>query len=174
MSQSTTIKSAFDELATNIRALQDEKGQNSTLTTADKATLVGAINEVKAALDTLANSTVIDDAATGADVTLSAAEIISRLETLREDILGGAGAAFDTLQELQVFAEANEGAAASLAAAQVKRVRVDAAQPFTPVEQAQGRDNIGAAAAADLTALETAIGDPGVDYHASVLAILNA
>jgi hypothetical protein len=52
-----------------------------------------------------------------------------------------------------------------------KRVRVDSAQSFTAGEQAQGRANIAAAAAAELATLTANIGDTNhnfvADYNAA-------
>ena len=57
--------------------------------------------------------------------------------------------------------------AATISADLAKRVRFDAEQVLTGTERQQARDNIQAAAAADLTALSTAIGNPDFDFAAT-------
>lgn len=81
--------------------------------------------------------------------------------------MAGAPATLDTLNELAAALGDDPNFAATMTTALGLRVRVDAAQTFTGTEQAQGRSNIAAAAAADLTALSAAVGNTESDLVAT-------
>jgi hypothetical protein len=85
---------------------------------------------------------------------------------VKADILGGASAAYDTLKELQDAITGDQGPVAALTAKLGTRVAVDAQQSFTNAQQAVGRANIAAAAAADL--------GTDVDLVALAVAALNS
>lgn len=74
-------------------------------------------------------------------------------------VVGTAPAALDTLGEIADALNDDANFAAATTTALSNRVRVDAAQTFTAIEQQQGRDNIGAIAASD-------IGNPEFDLVA--------
>ena len=115
----------------------------SSLTTTAKSNLVTAINELQAAV---ASATEINDASTGTAATWSASKIITELNDVKSDILGGAGAAFDTLQELATLIGENDGDITGILTALDNRVRFDAAQTLTAPQKTQALANIGAAA----------------------------
>lgn len=157
----------------DIKLINTAIGDKSTLTTTTKASLVAAVNELQAGLAALSASTTgINDAAGNGDTTVTWSadkiydELIAAQAAVKNEILGGAGAALDTLNELAAALGNDANFAASIAAELTNRVRVDQAQTFTNPQQAQGRDNIGAASAADLTALTTAVGDTERDLVA--------
>lgn len=75
---------------------------------------------------------------------------------VKNEILGGASAAYDTLKEIEEFLKSNDTVVAALQA--LKIVKYDAAQELTSEEKGTARSNIGAAADADLTALATRMG----------------
>ena len=81
-------------------------GDMQTLTTSQKATLVGAINEMDQRIKSLLSSASgIDDASTGDSSTLSAKKIIELLNQAKADVknelLGGeVDASIDTIKEL--------------------------------------------------------------------------
>lgn len=83
-----------------------------------------------------------------------------------DQILGGAGAAYDTLGELQVLLQDSDNAITALNTAIGNRVRYDASQSLTAPQQTQARDNIAAAGAAALTTLTTNVGNTGQDLVA--------
>lgn len=150
-----------------------ERGDLSTLTTTAKTSLVAALNEVNAAITALsAGAAGIDDAATDGDTTSTWSankifdELVAAKQAVKNEILDGAGAALDTLNELATALGNDANFAASIAAELTNRVRVDQAQAFTELQKTQGRDNIGAAAASDLSTLTTAIGDTDHDFVA--------
>ncbi len=77
------------------------------------------------------------------------------LDALKADLLGGADAAFDTLKELQDALLNDQNGIAALLTAVDKRVRFDAAQSLTAIEQQQARQNIGAVAVFDIGNFDT-------------------
>lgn len=157
MSLQTQIHSLVIRVADEFKAVYAKIGNLSSLSTTDKSTLVAAINELKAAIATVA---VIDDLTPGsATTTFSASKIVTLLDALRAQILGGADAAYDTLLELQQALQNDQTGIAALTAAIDKRVRFDAVQTLTAPEQLQTRTNIGAVASID-------IGDTTTDFVA--------
>ncbi len=157
MSLQTQIHSLVIRVADEIKTVYSKIGNLSSLSTTDKSTLVAAINELKAAIATVA---VIDDLTPGSTTTtFSASKIVTLLDALRAQILGGADAAYDTLLELQQALQNDQTGIAALTAAIDKRVRFDAVQTLTAPEQLQTRTNIGAVASID-------IGDTTTDFVA--------
>lgn len=81
-------------------------GALSTLTTTEKGSIVGAINELKQSITALSSSSAgINDSATGDSSTLSAKKILELLTQAKADVknelLGGqVDASIDTLKEL--------------------------------------------------------------------------
>lgn len=173
MSMETRLIALAQAVGADIKLINTAIGDKSTLTTTTKASLVAAVNELQAGLAALSASTTgINDTAGNGDTTVTWSadkiydELIAAQAAVKNEILGGAGAALDTLNELAAALGNDANFAASIAAELTNRVRVDQAQTFTNPQQAQGRDNIGAASAADLTALTTAVGDTERDLVA--------
>ena len=157
MSLQTQIHSLVIRVADEFKTVYSKIGNLSSLSTTDKSTLVAAINELKAAIATVA---VIDDLTPGSTTTtFSASKIVTLLDALRTQILGGVDAAYDTLLELQQALQNDQTGIAALTAAIDKRVRFDAVQTLTAPEQLQTRTNIGAVASID-------IGDTTTDFVA--------
>jgi hypothetical protein len=168
----TRLQSLATRVATECKsirlALQAKVGDLTSLATVTKSNLVEAINEVRAAAVAAhaaaqAAATIDDNASASSAETWSINKIIAELETtaaaVRDQILGGAGAAFDTLTELQALLEGDAAELAGLATAIGNRVRFDAAQALTTDQKAQARTNIGAVGTGD-------IGDPDQDLVA--------
>ncbi len=160
MSLQTRIESLVLRIAQEFNAVNAKTGALANLTTADKSNLVSAINELKTMV---ANG--IDDASITLTSTYSSSKIVSLLDALKTEILGGADAAYDTLVEIQQYLENNTSGLDALLAAVNVRVRFDAAQTLTVVEQQQARTNIGAVAL-------TAVGDTDTDFVAIFEAAL--
>lgn len=126
-----------------------KQGDLANLTTTEKSTLVGALNELKTGLNTVSSSAI--DAAT----------VQGMIDTGITSLVNGAPDALNTLNEIAAALAEDQTALDGILAALAKRVRVDAAQSFTDPEKAQGRSNIGAAASAD-------VGDvPNADFVAT-------
>ena len=156
MSLATRIESLVIRVAQEFNDVRAKTGNLANLTTTDKSNLVAAINELKAAV---VSSSEIDDANIAISSTYSSSKIVTLLDALKSEILGGADAAYDTLLELQQALQNDQTGIAALTAAIDKRVRFDAAQTLTAPEQLQARTNIGAVASTD-------IGDTSTDFVA--------
>ena len=153
-------------IGSDVKALNTTVGVLANLTTTQKINLVSAINEINAQITSLDLTGIIDDGAGVGDieVTYSADKIITLLDALKTDLLGGIPpSTLDTIQELADYLTDNQ-VAGGIVEQLAHRVRVDAAQSFTTAQQTQGRDNIGAAASSALTALVAALGDVGHDF----------
>ncbi len=160
MSFQTQIQSLVIRLSEEFKVVHAKIGNLGTLSTSDRSSLTAAINELKSAI---AAGSSIDDSQVSTASSWSSSKIVERLDTLKSEILGGADAAYDTLLEIQEALTGNAGAVEGLLTAVNVRVRYDAAQTLTVVEQTQARANIGAARSEDL-------GDVTTDF----VAIFNA
>ena len=161
-----TLEERINTLATavgvEIKAARVARGDLTALPTTAKDNLVAAIIEVRQiALDAAAGEggAVIDDTvgngATG--VTWSADKIFDTIElaksSVKNDILGGASAAYDTLIELENLLKADATLTSNLATAVNNRVRFDAVQTLTVAQKLQACQNIG-------------VGNPDADFVA--------
>ena len=152
MSLATRIESLVIRVAQEFNDVRAKAGNLANLTTTDKSNLVAAINELKAAV---VSSAVIDDAHVAPPPPYSSNKIVSLLDALKTEILGGADAAYDTLVEIQQLLQNGTSGLDALLAAVNNRVRFDAAQSLTVAEQLQARSNIGAVAATDVGNTDT-------------------
>ncbi len=162
MSLQTQLNSFVLRVADEFNTVKGRTGVLTALATTDKSSLVAAINELKSAIVAAA---AIDDLQVSTTNTYSSNKVVSLLDALKADILGGADPAYDTLLELQQALQNDQTGIAALTAAIDKRVRFDAAQALSPAEQLQARGNIGAVAAMD-------IGDVNTDFVAAFNAAL--
>lgn len=152
MSLATRIESLVLRVAQEFNDVRAKAGNLTNLTTTDKSNLVAAINELKAAVSA---ATDINDAQVSASSTYSSSKIVSLLNTLKSEILGGADAAYDTLVEIQQLLQNGTSGLDALLGAVNNRVRFDSAQVLTVPQQVQARTNIGAVAATDIGNTET-------------------
>ncbi len=171
MSLETRIVALAQAIGSDVKTLTVAQGSLSALSTVAKSNLVAAINEIVSAVGS-AGAQINDSASTGDTlVTWSADKITASIAAAKtavtNSLTDGAAAALDTLNELAA-ALGNDPAFATTIAAQIaNRVRFDAVQTLDTTQQAQARANIGAAAAADLTTLTTAMGDTARDLAAA-------
>ena len=116
MSLLTRISALINSIATDIKDVYAKIGNLNTLQTTTKSSLVGAINEIKSS-----GGLQINDSTPSVSTTFSGTAIDSKIATakteVKNEILGGASAAYDTLQEIQAQMEADDTAAASLTTA---------------------------------------------------------
>ncbi len=152
MSLATRIESLVNRVAQEFNDARAQAGNLPNLTPTAKSNLVAAINELQAAV---VSSAVIDDAQITTTSTYSSNKIVSLLDALKAEILGGADAAYDTLVEIQQLLQNGTSGLDALLAAVNNRVRFDAAQSLTVAEQLQARSNIGAVAATDVGNTDT-------------------
>lgn len=78
MSLQSNLQSVITRIATEFKSIRNVLGDLSTLTTSNKSTIVGAINEVRAAA---ASATGINDSTTSTSTTWSSSKINSSLPT---------------------------------------------------------------------------------------------
>jgi hypothetical protein len=178
MTNPTNNKSGADNLVafalavrTKCQTLLDNQGTLTSLTTEEKSNLVAAINELVTSIANIRtdiqNKTQIDDTKAGLTNVWSASKTSSEIATaasnLKNELLGGAGDAYDTLKELADLIDTNKDAIDALEALAAGHVKFDAAQELTDTQKAQARTNIGAAASththvvSDVTGLQTAL-----------------
>lgn len=173
MSTSAKLLLLAAAIGADVKLLTAAQGDLSTLPTTAKDNLVAAIAEIHALAQSGGTGVVIDDTAGNGATTVvwSADKVFDSLElakqAVKDDLLNGAGAAYDTFKELQTLLENNDDAVAALTTAVNNRVRFDQAQVLTSEQQGFARSNIGAASAADVTALTTAVGDTEADLVAA-------
>jgi capsid protein len=145
MSLATRIESLVIRVAQEFNDVRATAGNLASLSTADKSSLVAA----------LITATAIDDAVVATTTTYSSNKIVTLLDALKAEILGGADAAYDTLVEIQQLLQNGTSGLDALLVAINYRVRFDAAQTLTVAEQLQARTNIGAVASADVGNTDT-------------------
>lgn len=134
----------------DIKILIDTVGTLGDLSTVDKTSLVGAVNELQSDFQAIldlqtTNNDSIDDLA-GAGIlnkTWSADKIISALEQVKNEIIAGAPEAYDTLQEIAAYLTANTQNINDLLTNLAGTVRYDDVQSLTDVQQQQSCTNIG-------------------------------
>lgn len=149
--QQERITSLAQAIAADIKRLTTNQGTLTALTTTDKTSLVKAINELKASIDSATN---INDTSTSTSATWSSDKINTSINNAVSALVNGAGTTLDTLKELADALGNDANFATTIATQMGKRVRVDAAQTFTVTEQAQGCANLG-------------IGNPDTDFVAA-------
>jgi len=132
----------------------------SGLNTTDKTSLVAAANEIKGALDALANAGIIDDAATVADKVWSSEKIVDYVLLQINGLKDGAPGVMDTLNEIAAALGDDENFAASVNAALSNRVRFDAPQTLSTAQKLTASTNIG-------------MGDPEANFVAAFEGALN-
>ena len=151
-----------------IDAVSGKIGALAGLTTTEKSTVVGALNELAGRIATLEQASVIDDTTTDTDTTWSSTKITAAIAEGVAGVIDGAPEALNTLKELAEALNNSPDVIDDITTMLGKAVRVDVAQAFSVAEKAQGRTNIGAASDADLTQLAANVGDIGtlalIDY----------
>lgn len=162
---------AFTEVGTEFKNVRALIGALGSLTTADKTTLISAINEINSKISS-AGATINDTTATSSTVysaTKTALEIEARAASLKSEILGSAGPTVDTLKEIADLLTQtdidNDSVVAALTTAVANRLRYDAPQALTLEQQAQANTNLGSVSKAQF-------GDPAHSYQTVFLNAL--
>lgn len=180
-------------ISTNTASLATNTGNIATLQS-QVATLISEVENLQA---DFASKSEIDDTQVLTTKTYSSSKIASEItnakQTVKDEILNGAGEAFDTLKELADLIQTNESAIDALEALAAGHVKYDGAQELTNEQKAQARTNIGAAGAEDhvavaervsavetkatnnateMTNLKTALGNLETDFAAAFEAAL--
>jgi hypothetical protein len=136
MSLQTRISDLITAIGTDYKQLRtwitgSGSGDLTGLTTADKTSIVAAVNEVRAA----AASATVPDATTAAP---------GKIEIATNEILGvGVPAALDTLDELAAALGDDANFGATITTSLANRLRVDtAAQGLTATQKTNGQTNL--------------------------------
>lgn len=167
--RSARIIELAQAIGADIKNLRSQIGVLADLDTSAKTSLVEAINEIV----TTSIGGIINDAGTvGATTTTwSTDKIIAALtssaQDIKDDILDGAGTAFDTLKELATALGDDPAFATTIMDALGLRLRVDAVQTFTEPQKTQARTNIGAISQSEVVTL---YGDPDHNFLAEYTA----
>ena len=138
--QQQRITELAQAIAQDIKELKSTQGLLDSLSTTSKASLVGAINELYAAIT---NTTAINDSTEDLTTTWSSTKIKESITTAISELVNGSDGALDTLKELADALGNDANFAATLAEQMGKRVRVDESQMFTTAEQLTACTNIG-------------------------------
>lgn len=160
----TNLKNLTTRIATETKSIKAMVNGNaadlSALTTTNKASLVAALNELKALITSVsaaAGATVNDAATSSTTQTYSIDKIRSLVTTSISAVTAGAPAALDTLDELAAALGDDANFAATITTALGNRLRFDVAQTLSAAQKAQGLSNLGAVAVAD-------VGDTTTDF----------
>lgn len=183
---SAQINNLAVRIAKECKLIYTKLGDTTQLNTDNAESLVKAINSLKTNFDNAmlainANSadidaaeaaitalqerlnTIINDTTASTTTVYSSSKVASEItkakQEVKDDLLGGAGTAYDTLNELAELIESNQDAITALQNLAVGHVKYDSAQELTDAQKKQARDNINALAQdeIDFSAMETAI-----------------
>ena len=165
----TALNEVLSKSNTNANAI----GTLASLTTTAKSNLVAALNEVQASVSSMDLTSLINDAAVAGvvDKTFSADRILSLVANSISNLVGSSPTALDTLRELAAALGDNPNFATTIATSLGNRVRVDAVQTFTALEQDQARSNINAASTASVTVAKAAADAAQATADATNLAL---
>ena len=125
--------------------LKGNQGDLTNLSTADKTSLVNALNELKTTID---NKSSINDSQATTTNTWSATKISNEITTAIANLINGADVSSDTLKELA-------DKIATLAQSDNGLVSANQAQVFTAAQKLQARDNIDVYSKAEIGDINT-------------------
>ena len=144
-----SINDGFAQLTTLLKqvnnTLKGNQGDLTKLSTADKTSLVNALNELKTTIDT---KTSINDSQNTTVNTWSATKISNEITTAITNLINGTDASSDTLKELA-------DKIAALAQADNGLVSANQLQAFTEQQKAQARSNIDVYSKAEIGDINT-------------------
>jgi len=167
MSLVMNLINAFQRAANEDKALRTLLNGNavdlSALSTATKANLVAAINELVASIGGAGAN--INDATTSTTAVWSSSKTDSTIVAAVAALVASSPAALDTLNELATALGNDADFATTVATALGNRLRVDTAQALSAPQKAQGNTNLGSLSLIDA-------GDPNTDFVAIFTAAL--
>lgn len=168
MSFELRTRDGFIRVATQLNTMLSDVGQNTSLSTTAKDSIVSAINEVKSIADAAAASggVVVNDVATNSSDAWSSQKITDFVSAQFTALVDGAPGALDTLNEIATALQGNDGDISSIMTSLANRVRTDtAAQGLTGTQKTNARTNIDAVST-------TAVGDTDRDFAADFTGAL--
>nr|DAN81175.1 MAG TPA: hypothetical protein [Caudoviricetes sp.] len=142
-----SLKTNFDNAMLAINANSADIDAAEAAITALQERLNSIINDTTASTNTVYSSSKVDS------------EITKAKQEVKNDLLGGAGTAYDTLNELAELIESNQDAITALQNLAAGHVKYDDAQELTDAQKKQARDNINAVSQdeIDFSAIEATI-----------------
>lgn len=144
-----SINDGFAQITTLLKqvnnTLKGNQGDLTNLSTADKTSLVNALNELKTTID---NKSSINDSQATTTNTWSATKISNEITTAITNLINGADVSSDTLKKLA-------DKIASLAQADNGLVSANQAQAFTAAQKLQARSNIDVYSKAEIGDINT-------------------
>ena len=156
-----SINDGFVQITTLLKqvnsTLKSNQGDLTKLNTADKTSLVNALNELKTSIG---NQTLINDSQATTANTWSATKINNEITTAITKLINGADVSSDTLKELA-------DKIAALAQADNGLVSANQAQTFTAAQKLQARSNIDVYSKAE-------IGDINTNFAATINTTYNS
>lgn len=159
MSLESKIVSLAQAIGADIKTINANVGDLSSLSTTAKDNIVAAINE----LNSYAGSLIYDGSTpeNSLDTTWSSTKINDTIEAakaaVKTDLIGGASEALDTFKELQEALGNDPTFATTVANSLNKRLRFDESQSLSAADKLMACTNIG-------------VGDPTHDYVADYTA----
>lgn len=153
---SEQVAALAQTIGTDIAQLLAAIGDLSALTTTEKASLVVALNELKASLSSIDLTKIIDDNKTTTNLTWSSTKISKAISDAVAALVNGAPEAMDTLKELADVIASNKDAIEALQTIAAGHVKYDAEQTLTTKQKTQARSNIDAASTAEVAAAKKA------------------
>ena len=144
-----SINDGFAQITTLLKqvnnTLKGNQGDLTNLSTADKTSLVNALNELKTTID---NKSSINDSQATTTNTWSATKISNEITTAITNLINGVDVSSDTLKELA-------DKIATLAQSDNGLVSANQAQAFTAAQKLQARDNIDVYSKAEIGDINT-------------------
>lgn len=149
-----SIQTALEGINTKITAAE---GKITTL----ESTVSGHTTTIGQLQTTIAGLPKINDTSATATSLYSSSKVEDLITTakqaVKDDLLGGAGSAYDTLKELADLIQTNQSAIDALESIAAGHIRFDQAQSLTDEQKTQARGNIGALGSGDLTSINGSI-----------------
>ena len=156
-----SINDGFVQITTLLKqvnsTLKSNQGDLTKLNTADKTSLVNALNELKTSIG---NQTLINDSQNTTANTWSATKISNEITTAITNLINGADASSDTLKDLV-------DKIAALAQADIGLVSTSQPQSFTAAQKLQARSNIDVYSKAEM-------GDINTNFAATINTTYNS
>lgn len=175
---SAQISALATQVGTDIKGILSSVGNLGSLTTTQKASLVVALNELKASLTDLEGKlgAQIDDAKNSLTTTWSSQKISTQITSAVNSLVDGAPGTLDTLKELAEALTQNKDAISALQALAAGHVKFDSVQSLSSEQQKQARENIGAASSVDVGTVASNVGSLSAldtSDKTSIVAALN-
>lgn len=126
-------------------------------------TIKGSVTALTTRVTALEGKSYIDDTAKSTTKAYSSSKvedlITAAKKAVKDDLLGGAGTAYDTLKELADLIQTNKDSITALQTLAAGHVKFDTAQELTEEQKKQARDNIGVVSSTDVTSQIKAVAD---------------